>query len=111
MKAHIVGSGIASLATAVLLIREGNLLASNVTIYEAGAHLGGAMAKFGGPASGYILPTGRVFEKEYRCTFDVFASIPSASDPSISIKEEIESFNRRFGCPPSAPLGHFELIA
>lgn len=97
MKAHIVGSGLAGLAAAVYLIREGHVLANNITIYEAQSHLGGAMSRFGDPSTGYILPTGRVFEKEYRCTFDLYSTIPSVSDPEKSIKQEIEEFNARYG--------------
>ena len=39
-KAHIVGSGIASLAAATYLIKDGGLLANNITVYEAATCLG-----------------------------------------------------------------------
>lgn len=97
MKAHLVGGGIASLAAAAALIREANVLGTNICVYETGSSLGGAMAMSGGPESGYVLPTGRVFEKEYRCAFELFSQVPSASDPGISILDEITEFNRRFG--------------
>ena len=64
MKAHLVGSGLASLAAAAYLIKDGGFLGTNISIYEAGSQLGGAMGKLGGPSTGYILPTGRVFEKD-----------------------------------------------
>src|SRR5262249_966090 len=44
--------------------------------------------------SGYNLP-GSVFDAEFRCTFDLLAEIPSASDPAISVKDEFFTFNRR----------------
>ena len=97
LKAHVVGGGLASLPAAAYLIRDGRLLANNVFVYEASEHLGGAMGLAGGPATGYVLPTGRVFEREFRCAFDLFSLVPSASDPEKSIKEEILAFNERYG--------------
>ncbi|AWM87536.1 oleate hydratase [Microvirga sp. 17 mud 1-3] len=97
MKAHLVGGGMASLAAAAYLIRDGGILATNITVYEAGERLGGAMTMAGDPASGYILPTGRVFEKEYRCTRELLSLVPSASDPGRSIAEELAAFNARYG--------------
>ncbi|MCB1380388.1 MAG: oleate hydratase [Alphaproteobacteria bacterium] len=96
-KAHIVGSGIASLAAATYLIKDGGLLANNITVYEAATCLGGAMAISGNPQQGYVLPTGRVFEGQYRCAFELFSLVPSASDPHRSIKDEILEFNERHG--------------
>lgn len=97
MKAHIVGGGLASLAAAAYLIKDGKFLANNIRVYEASDMLGGAMGMAGGPSTGYILPTGRVFEKEYRCTLDLFSFVPSASDPEKSIRDEVIAFNDRYG--------------
>lgn len=97
LKAHIVGGGLASLSAAAYLIRDGKLLANNIFVYEASEHLGGAMRITGSSHTGYILPTGRVFEREFRCAFDLFSLVPSVSDTVKSIKEEILSFNERYG--------------
>jgi oleate hydratase len=97
MKAHLVGGGLASFAAAAYLIRDGRFLANNIYIYEASEGLGGCLRMAGGPATGYILPTGRIFEKEYPCALDLFSLVPSASDPEKSIKDEIFEFNERYG--------------
>jgi oleate hydratase len=97
LKAHIVGGGLASLSAAAYLIRDGGLLANNIFVYEASEHLGGAMGMAGEPPTGYVLPTGRVFERNFRCALDLFSLVPSVSDPEISIKEEILAFNARYG--------------
>src|ERR1700722_5962827 len=55
----------------------------DITVYEAGDRLGGAFSLAGDAATGYILPTGAVFDSEFRCTFDLLATIPSARDPAI----------------------------
>ena len=80
-----------------LLIRDGGFSPTNIFIYEAGERLGGAMAMAGEPPTGYILPTSRIFEREFRCTFDLLSLVPSASDPEKSIKEETLAFNERYG--------------
>ncbi len=97
MKAHLVGGGLASLAAAAWLIKDAGALGPNIRIYEAADQLGGAMAMTGGPETGYVLPTGRVFEAQYRCAFDLFSFIPSVSDPHASIKDEVLAFNDRYG--------------
>lgn len=96
MKAHLVGGGLASLAAAAYLIRDGRLSGKNITIYEARARLGGALGVTGDPETGYIYPGGRVFEWQYRCAMDLFSMVPSACDHSKSIKEEIAEFNKHY---------------
>lgn len=97
MKAHLVGGGLASFAAAASLIRDGGVLGTNITIYEARDALGGGMGMAGGPEGGYILPTGRVFEAEYRCALELFSQVPSASDPHKSVRDEIVEFTQRYG--------------
>jgi oleate hydratase len=97
MKAHLVGGGLASLAAAVYLIKDGNILGSNITIHDRGSGLGGCLASSGNAETGYVIPVGRVFEKEYRCTAELLSFIPSVSDASRSVWHEIEEFHDRHG--------------
>jgi oleate hydratase len=92
MKAHIVGGGFGGLAAAALLIRNAEVAGADITIYEADERLGGGFFLGGSAETGYNLP-GSVFDKEYRCTFDLLKSIPSASNPSKSVTEEFFTFN------------------
>src|SRR5690242_21531176 len=92
MKAHIVGSGFGGLAAAALLIRNADVPGADITIYEADDVLGGGFFLGGSAAGGYNLP-GSVFDKEFRCTFDLLKSIPSARNPSISVTEDFFAFN------------------
>jgi oleate hydratase len=92
MKAHIVGCGFGGLAAAALLIRNAGALGQDITIYEANQQLGGGFFLDGNPASGYNLP-GSVFDKEFRCAFDLLSSIPTAADPKLSVKEQFFTFN------------------
>src|SRR5262249_19718094 len=92
MTAHIVGGGFGGLAAAALLIRNAGVSGADITIYEADEQLGGGFFLGGSAESGYNLP-GSVFDKEFRCTFDLLKSIPSARDPSISVTEDFFAFN------------------
>jgi oleate hydratase len=92
MKAHIVGGGFGGLAAAALLIRDAGMSGADITIYEADEQLGGGFFLGGNAQSGYNLP-GSVFDKEFRCTFDLLKSIPSARNPSISVTEDFFAFN------------------
>ncbi len=106
MKAYLVGSGIASLAAAAYLIRDGGVLPVNVTIFEADDRLGGAMGMFGDPVHGYVLPTGRIFEAEFRCAREFFSLVPSATDAHRSIWDQIVAFNKRYGYYTKVRLLH-----
>jgi oleate hydratase len=66
----------------------------DITIYEADQRMGGGFSLGGSAASGYSLP-GSVFDAEFRCTFDLLQTIPSASNPAISVKDEFFTFNAR----------------
>jgi oleate hydratase len=92
MKAHIVGGGFGGLAAAALLIRNAGMSGSDITIYEADELLGGGFFLGGSAEKGYNLP-GSVFDKEFRCTFDLLKSIPSARNPAISVTEDFFAFN------------------
>lgn len=92
MKAHIVGGGFGGLSAAALLIRNAEVPGADITIYEADEKLGGGFFLGGSAASGYDLP-GSVFDKEFRCTFDLLKSIPSARDPAKSVTEDFFAFN------------------
>jgi oleate hydratase len=92
MKAHIVGGGFGGLAAAALLIRNAGISGEDITIYEADDRLGGGFFLEGTADSGYSVP-GSVFDKEFRCTFALLKSMPSARKPSISVTDDFFDFN------------------
>ncbi len=53
-KAYIIGGGIASLSTAVLLIRDGKFRGSNIRVLEELEVAGGALDGSGDPLKGYV---------------------------------------------------------
>ncbi|HTR84294.1 MAG TPA: oleate hydratase [Reyranella sp.] len=94
MKAHIVGGGFGGLAAAAYLIRDAGVPGQDITIYEADRQMGGGFFLGGTAATGYNLP-GSVFDKEFRCAFDLLGTIPSAADPAVSVRDEFFSFNEQ----------------
>ena len=83
MKAHIVGGGFGGLAAAAYLVRDAGMSAGISPSTGRVTGLGGAFSLAGDAATGHILPTGAVFDAEFRCTFDLLATIPSARDPAV----------------------------
>jgi len=93
-KAYIVGGGIASLATAVLLVRDGGFRGANIRILEELDVAGGALDGSGDPVNGYVTRGGRMFTEEtYVCLWNVLESVPSLYNPAKSVKDETWAFN------------------
>ena len=94
MKAHIVGGGFGGLAAAALLIRNAGVPGQDITVYEADRQLGGGLFLAGDARSGYNL-TSSIFDKEFRCAFDLLATIPTEASPKISVTEQLLAFNKQ----------------
>ena len=95
-KVYLIGSGIASLASAVYLIKDAGLKPSNITILEQNSITGGALDGSGNPKDGYVVRGGRMHEKMYQCYWDLLSNIPSYDDPNVSVTKESMEFNQRF---------------
>ena len=102
---HIVGGGIAGLATAVYLIRDAGVGGENIHIYEQLGVAGGSLDGSGDAESGYMIRGGRMFEEHFACTFDLLDTLPSANDPNLSVTEDIMAFNRMV--PGSSTVASF----
>ncbi|MCW2889927.1 MAG: oleate hydratase [Streptosporangiaceae bacterium] len=93
-KAYIVGGGIASLAAAVFLVRDGGLKGADIRILEELPVAGGALDGSGDPEHGYVTRGGRMFEEEaYGCLCDLLETIPTLTDPATSVLADIREFN------------------
>lgn len=95
-KAYLVGGGIASLASAAYLIRDGGMPGPNIRIFEETGAIGGSLDGEGSPEHNYVIRGGRMFTEEaYTCMFDLLSFIPSLTAPGKSVKDEIYEFNAR----------------
>ncbi|WP_308280529.1 oleate hydratase [Streptomyces lincolnensis] len=88
-KAYLVGSGMAALSAAAFLIRDGGFDGTDIHLFEEQERIGGSLDAGGTPETGYTMRGGRMFEAEYRCTYDLLSEIPSLDDPSVSVTQEI----------------------
>src|SRR5262245_66077709 len=89
-RCYLVGGGIASLACAAYLIRDGGIPGRKIRILEESALLGGSLDARGSPERGYVMRGGRMLDLEaYTCTYDLLSSIPSMAEPGITVKDEV----------------------
>ena len=74
--ATIVGGGIAGLATAAYLLRDGCVTGEKIRVLEESGQTGGSLDAQGSAARGYVMRGGRMFDEEaYTCTFDLMSFI------------------------------------
>ena len=72
----LVGAGLASMSTAVFMIRDGQLPGDKITILERLALPGGALGGVKKPTKGFVIRGGREMEDHMECLWDLFRSIP-----------------------------------
>ncbi len=96
-KAYLVGGGLASLASAAYLIKDGSIPGKNITIFEESEMLGGSLDGYAlSSVEGYIMRGFRMLEeKVYTCTFDLLSFIPSLNNSQKTVKDEIFEFNEK----------------
>jgi oleate hydratase len=92
-KAWLVGGGIASMSAAAFMIRDGDMLGSDITILEESDVIGGSLDGSGTPEAGYVVRGGRMIESKYLCTFDLFSSIPTLAGTG-TVTQEIVDWNK-----------------
>ena len=92
---YLVGGGIASLASAAYFIRDGHIPANQIYILEELDIAGGSLDSSGSPESGYVMRGGRMLNFSYLCTYDLFSFIPSLTNPTITVLDEIKDFNHK----------------
>lgn len=95
-KIYLVGSGIASLASATYLIKDAGIPGENIYILEQDDILGGALDGIGEPENGFIIRGGRMHEEHFVCYWDLLSNIPSYDDPDVSVKDESFEFSSRY---------------
>lgn len=92
--AYLVGAGLASLAAAAFLIRDGQMDGQKIHILEelpvAGGSLDGALDS----QVGFIIRGGREMENHFECLWDLYRSIPSLEEPGASVLDEFYWLNK-----------------
>ena len=88
---YLVGGGIAGLASAAYLIRDGQVPGPNIHILEASLP-GGSLDAAGSAEQGYSMRGSRMFGPAYLLTYELLDAIPSLDDPAKSITEDTFEF-------------------
>ncbi|MFA5961707.1 MAG: oleate hydratase [Parcubacteria group bacterium] len=96
-KAYFIGGGIASLAGAVYLIKDGGFQGKNITILEANSAIGGSLdAKRNYSGKAYIMTGHRILAKNaFECTYALLSRVPSLENKNLSVKDQIDNYNLR----------------
>lgn len=103
----LVGGGLASMASAVFLIRDAGMSGRQIHILEeleiGGGCLDGGIAPT--QAGCYVTRGGRMLAEEpYQTLWNLLSSIPSLDDPKRSVRDEILDFNSRVKTDAKARL-------
>lgn len=101
---HIIGGGIAGLASAAFAIRDARMAGGRITIYDANAVPGGSLDAGGDVTRGYVMRGERMLSPHFVCLYDLLSGIPSFDNPHISARDDIFAFTRACGWESKARL-------
>lgn len=93
--AYLVGSGLASLAAACFLVRDGQMKGEHIHILEELSLPGGACDGIKDAQKGFIIRGGREMEDHFECLWDLFRSIPSLEVEDASVLDEFYWLNKK----------------
>lgn len=92
--AYIIGSGLASLAAASFLVRDGQMAGERIHVLEELPLPGGSLDGAYVPNEGFVLRGGREMENHFECLWDLFRSIPSLEIDDASVLDEFYWLNK-----------------
>ncbi|MCY1715172.1 oleate hydratase [Caproiciproducens galactitolivorans] len=93
--AYIVGSGLAALAAACFLVRDGQMKGDHVHVLEKDPIPGGACDGYLYENLGYVMRGGREMDNHFECMWDLFRSIPSIETEGVSVLDEYYWLNKK----------------
>lgn len=92
--AWFVGAGLASMSSALFMIRDGQLPGERITILERLPLPGGALDGIKKPAKGFVIRGGREMEDHMECLWDAFRTVPSLEIEGASVLDEFFWLNK-----------------
>lgn len=92
--AYLIGSGLASLAAAAFLVRDGQMDGKRVHILEKDPIAGGACDGYEYDNTGFVIRGGREIDNRYECLWDLFHSVPSLETKGASVLDEFYWLNK-----------------
>ena len=92
--AYLIGSGLAALAAACYLVRDGQMAGERIHILEKDPIPGGACDGYQYTDIGYVMRGGREMDNHFECMWDLFRSIPSIETEEVSVLDEYYWLNK-----------------
>lgn len=92
--AYLIGSGLASLAAAAFLLRDGQMAGERIHILEELPLPGGSLDGAYRPHEGFVTRGGREMESHFECLWDLYRSIPSIETEGVSVLDEYYWLNK-----------------
>ena len=92
--AYLIGSGLAALAAACYLVRDGQMAGERIHILEKDPIPGGAGDGYQYTDIGYVMRGGREMDNHFECMWDLFRSIPSIETEGVSVLDEYYWLNK-----------------
>ena len=92
--AYLIGSGLAALAAACYLVRDGQMAGERIHILEKDPIPGGACDGYQYTDIGYVMRGGREMDTHFECMWDLFRSIPSIETEGVSVLDEYYWLNK-----------------
>lgn len=90
----LVGGGLAAMAAAIFMIRDGQIAGERITILEELGLPGGALDGIKYPEKGFVIRGGRELEDHMECLWDLFRSVPSLEIDGASVLDEFYWLNK-----------------
>ena len=91
--AYVVGTGLAGLTAACYLVRDAQMPGDHIHVLEARELPGGACDGEDQPI-GFTMRGGREMDNHFEVMWDLYRSIPSIEDPSVSVLDEYYWLNK-----------------
>ena len=92
--AYLIGSGLAALAAACYLVRDGQMAGERIHILEKDPIPGGACDGYQYTDIGSVMRGGREMDNHFECMWDLFRSIPSIETEGVSVLDEYYWLNK-----------------
>ena len=83
--AYIIGTGLAGLAAAFYLVRDGQVKGTRIHLLEKLELAGGSCDGRKDVSKGFYMRGGREMDNHFECMWDMFRDVPSIETPGVSV--------------------------
>ena len=92
--AYIIGTGLAGLAAAFYLVRDGQMKGEHIHLLEKLELAGGSCDGRKDVTKGFYMRGGREMDNHFECMWDMFRSVPSIENPNVMALDEYYWLNK-----------------